>query len=455
MSKLLLTFYGDDFTGSTDALEQLALAGIRTALFIEPPTPAQLKRFPNLQAVGVAGMTRSMTPAAMEKALRPALKKLKEFGARHVHYKVCSTFDSSPTAGSIGRVIDIATEIFRAPFVPLLVAAPALGRYTVFGIHFARFGIGSNGEIHRLDRHPSISRHPVTPMTEADLRLHLARQTRKKIALFDILKIALPEREARDALKKILADKPDVVLFDALYAEQLNRIGGLIDEFASAKRPLFSVGSSGVETALAAYWQRRTGVAPVSNLGRLKLRQARRLSYTQLLVGSGSCSPVTEKQIAWALKNGFAEVAIGASALASAKNSEREIQRARKSTVKLLQAERSVIIHNTRRGSARRTATKLKNNSAMILGTALGKILRGALAQSKVRRLCIAGGDTSSFAARALGIKALEMIAPLTPGAPLCRAFAPDSPADGLEVVFKGGQVGGENYFGIVKRGTI
>jgi uncharacterized protein YgbK (DUF1537 family) len=454
MSKLLLTFYGDDFTGSTDALEQLALAGIRTALFIEPPTPAQLKRFPNLQAVGVAGMTRSMTPAAMEKALRPALKKLKEFGARHVHYKVCSTFDSSPTAGSIGRVIDIATEIFRAPFVPLLVAAPALGRYTVFGIHFARFGIGSNGEIHRLDRHPSISRHPVTPMTEADLRLHLARQTRKKIALFDILKIALPEREARDALKKILADKPDVVLFDALYAEQLNRIGGLIDEFASAKRPLFSVGSSGVETALAAYWQRRTGVAPVSNLGRLKLRQARRLSYTQLLIGSGSCSSVMEKQITWSLKHGFTEVALNANAVAS-KESEKEIRRATEATAIFLQTGRSVIVHTTRSRSDKRIAAKLKNNTAMILGTALGKILRGALAQSKVRRLCIAGGDTSSFAARALGIKALEMIAPLTPGAPLCRAFAPDSPADGLEVVFKGGQVGGENYFGIVKRGTI
>jgi uncharacterized protein YgbK (DUF1537 family) len=454
MSKLLLTFYGDDFTGSTDALEQLALAGIRTALFIEPPTPAQLKRFPTLQAFGVAGMTRSMTPAAMEKALRPALKKLKEFGARHVHYKVCSTFDSSPTAGSIGRVIDIATEIFRAPFVPLLVAAPALGRYTVFGIHFARFGIGSNGEIHRLDRHPSISRHPVTPMTEADLRLHLARQTRKKIALFDILKIALPEREARDALKKILADKPDVVLFDALYAEQLNRIGGLIDEFASAKRPLFSVGSSGVETALAAYWQRRTGVAPVSNLGRLKLRQARRLSYTQLLIGSGSCSSVMEKQITWSLKHGFTEVALNANAVAS-KESEKEIRRATEATAIFLQTGRSVIVHTTRSRSDKRIAAKLKNNTAMILGTALGKILRGALAQSKVRRLCIAGGDTSSFAARALGIKALEMIAPLTPGAPLCRAFAPDSPADGLEVVFKGGQVGGENYFGIVKRGTI
>ena len=62
MSKLLLTFYGDDFTGSTDALEQLTLAGIRTALFIIPPTPAQLKKFPGLQAIGVAGKTRSLAP---------------------------------------------------------------------------------------------------------------------------------------------------------------------------------------------------------------------------------------------------------------------------------------------------------------------------------------------------------------------------------------------------------
>jgi 3-oxoisoapionate kinase len=142
---LLMTFYGDDFTGSTDALEQLTLAGIRSALFIEPPTPEQLARFKNLQAVGVAGMTRSLAAADMERELRPALKALKALGAPHAHYKVCSTFDSSPKIGSIGRVVDIATDIFRATFVPLLVAAPALGRYSVFGTHFARFGIGGNG----------------------------------------------------------------------------------------------------------------------------------------------------------------------------------------------------------------------------------------------------------------------------------------------------------------------
>jgi len=85
MSKLLLTFYGDDFTGSTDALEQLTLAGIRTALFIQSPTPAQLQKFPGLQAIGVAGKTRSLAPGAMERELKTFLVALKKLKPRHVH----------------------------------------------------------------------------------------------------------------------------------------------------------------------------------------------------------------------------------------------------------------------------------------------------------------------------------------------------------------------------------
>src|SRR3954466_15221486 len=107
LTKPLICFYGDDFTGSTDALESLALAGVRTVLFVEPPTAAQLARYPNLQAFGVAGMTRSKAPRKMNAVLDPALRALRNSGARHVHYKVCSTFDSSPRIGSIGHVIDL------------------------------------------------------------------------------------------------------------------------------------------------------------------------------------------------------------------------------------------------------------------------------------------------------------------------------------------------------------
>jgi 3-oxoisoapionate kinase len=441
MSKLLLTFYGDDFTGSTDALEQLTLAGIRAALFIEPPTPAQLKKFPGLQAIGVAGKTRSLAPDAMERELKPALLALKKLKPRHVHYKVCSTFDSSPKIGSIGRVMDVAAEIFPAPFIPLLVAAPSLGRYTIFGQHFARYGIGSAGAIHRLDRHPSISKHPVTPMTEADLRRHLSKQTKKHCAMFDILKVALPAREAHAALKQLLAEKPDVILFDALTAEHLTCIGRLLENYASEKKSLFSVGSSGIEAALAAAWNKKRLAGTLAPPAR------------QIVVGSGSCSPVTSGQIAWALKHGFAEVPLDTTVLANARTATTEIRRATMVAVKLLQDNRSVIIHSTKGGANKRIAAKLKGRTAEVLGGALGQVLRGAVEQSHVRRICIAGGDTSSYAARAIGIEALEMVAALTPGAPLCAAIAPGSPVNSCEVVFKGGQVGAENYFEIVKRG--
>src|ERR1051326_829087 len=187
-SKLLLCFYGDDFTGSTDALESITRAGARTILFTEPPNSRMLKRYSDVQAVGVAGMTRSMSRKAIEKTIKPALEQLRKLGAPHVHYKVCSTFDSSPTVGSIGLVIDLAWKIFCPRFVPLLRGAPALGRYCAFGNLFARFGHDS--ESFRLDRHPSMTKHPITPADESDLRLHLSRQTKKRIGLFDLLQMA-------------------------------------------------------------------------------------------------------------------------------------------------------------------------------------------------------------------------------------------------------------------------
>src|SRR5471032_589534 len=97
--KLLLAYYGDDFTGSTDALEFLSRAGIKTVLFIEPPTPEKLADYEGIQAIGIAGMTRSLAPDEMGQVLKPAFEELKVLGAAHVHYKVCSTFDSSPQIG--------------------------------------------------------------------------------------------------------------------------------------------------------------------------------------------------------------------------------------------------------------------------------------------------------------------------------------------------------------------
>ena len=98
------------------------------------------------------------------------------------HYKVARRFDSSPTIGSIGRAMDIGQNVFSQAKTSLIVGAPQLKRYTAFGNLFAAY----QGVVYRIDRHPVMSRHPVTPMREADIRTHLARQTDKKIGLVDL-----------------------------------------------------------------------------------------------------------------------------------------------------------------------------------------------------------------------------------------------------------------------------
>jgi uncharacterized protein YgbK (DUF1537 family) len=418
--KILLAFYGDDFTGSTDALEFICCAGAKAILFIEPPTAEQLKAYPDLDAYGVAGKTRSLSPDEMEKILLPAFSTMKATGAKHIHYKVCSTFDSSPTVGSIGKAIDCGATIFNNTTIPVLGGMPALGRFCVFGNLFAKMGIGSEGKIYRLDRHPSMSKHPVTPADESDLRLHLGKQTNKKIGLIDIIQLKQPVEE-------INSDEA-IVLIDALNEIHLLKIGEWMNLQANEEQ-LFSVGSSGIEMALGKYWNEKKIVTPITEWEHPG-------KVNPLLVISGSCSPVTAAQIAYAKANGFEEVIIDAIEICTSGVIESSVFDAVNT---LLQQQKNVIVHTG--------AKQTDNLSSEKLGTALGQIAKAAAEQSLVKRMVIAGGDTSSYAARAMEIEAVEMMAPVVIGAPLCKALSANKNINGLEVNFKGGQVGSENYF--------
>ncbi|OIN55573.1 four-carbon acid sugar kinase family protein [Arsenicibacter rosenii] len=439
---MYLAYFGDDFTGSTDALEFLSRAGLRTMLFIDTPTAEQLTAYPDLDAIGVAGLTRSMAPEPMEAILSKAFPLLKALDVRHVHYKVCSTFDSSPTTGSIGRAIETGLAVFKQAFVPVLVAAPALGRYSIFGNLFARMGIGSQGAIYRLDRHPSMSKHPVTPADESDLRLHLARQTPLKSGLLDMLQIAKGQAVMRQEADRQVADGTRVLFIDALDTEQLCTIGAWLDTGIDAPKPVFSVGSSGIEMALGAYWNQTGDISSETDWPVIGPAEP-------LLVISGSCSPIATRQIQVAIDNGFAEILVPVADLAHEEATSRLMREVMATALPLLLRQQSVVIH-----SAGEQAGKANAVPAERLGTTLGRIARQLVGASATKRVVVAGGDTSSYAARAMGIEAVRMLAPLVPGAPLCTAIAPDSPLHGLEVNFKGGQVGSDDYFCLLRQGS-
>ncbi len=293
MSAPLFCYYGDDFTGSTDALEALAANGVPSVLFLDPPSREALAAFPECAAIGVAGESRSRDPEWMSAHLPAALERLMQCGAPICQYKVCSTFDSSPATGSIGRALEIGRRVFNSSFVPVAVAAPHLGRYVLFGNLFAAGG----GAVHRIDRHPTMRHHPVTPMDEADLRLHLGRQTGSKIALLDLLTLRSGCAEAK--LEQLVAQGAVAVVFDGLDDQTLAETGRLV-----SKQP-FAVGSSGLTQALIRHW-RSAGLVP-SIFTPEKTR-----SCDRLIVISGSCSPVTEEQIRWATAHGFAGFRMGA-----------------------------------------------------------------------------------------------------------------------------------------------
>ncbi len=418
----MLAFYGDDFTGSTDALEFICRAGAKAVLFIEPPTPEQLAAYPDLDAYGVAGFTRSLPPGEMESILVPAFRKIKATNPTHVHYKVCSTFDSSPDVGSIGEAIDCGAVVFENKIIPVLGGMPALGRYCVFGNLFAKMGTVGEGEIYRVDRHPSMSKHPVTPADESDLRLHLGKQTNKTIGLVDVL-------ELKKAVKEIAANHTEqILLIDVLEEEQLSKIGEWLDGQAQESNALFIAGSSAVELALGNHWNKKLLLKPTV--------WDKPAEVKPLLVVSGSCSPVTAAQIVYAKSKGFAEVVIDPAKISAEEVAEAAVMIR---ITALLKDKLNVIVHTGEK--------QTENLSSATLGALLGAIVKAAAEKSKIKRVVVAGGDTSSYTARAMEIESVEMVAPFVIGAPLCRAVSHNPHINALEVNFKGGQVGGEDYF--------
>ncbi|ESZ18550.1 four-carbon acid sugar kinase family protein [Mesorhizobium sp. L48C026A00] len=441
MQSLLLSYYGDDLTGSTDVMEALELGGVPTVLFIRQPDEAMLSQFGHCRAIGLAGTSRSETPQWMDMHLNRAFVWLKTLNAEICHYKVCSTFDSSPTIGSIGRAIEIGRSVFSQDSVPLVVGAPQLKRYTAFGHLFAAY----REQYFRIDRHPVMSRHPTTPMDESDLLIHLSRQTDLTSGLVDLATLQSASRSK--AFDRLLADGTNIVLLDVDSPESQALAG---KEIWRVRRPgrTFVVGSSGIEYALLAEWAANRTVRAEPSFSPPG-------AADRIAVVSGSCSPTTERQIRHALTDGFDGVAVDPVELVSEASSD-AIARAAASGRASLEAGRSVVLYTALGPAADRGAEIDRQEGARHkLGRGLGELLRELTIEQKLQRVVIAGGDTSSHALGQMGVDALTVRMPLpaSPGSPLCVAHSRVKAIDGLEIALKGGQVGTDRYFCAIRDG--
>lgn len=409
-TELLAGYYGDDVTGSVDVLLQFARRGLRGCLFIGIPAAEELRAAADgYDVVGIAGIARSLAPEPLDDEVRPALEALRALAPRVVQYKACSTADSSPQTGSLGRVIEIARDVFGEAPVPLLFAQPDFGRYTVFGHHFA----AESGVVHRLDRQPTMSRHPSTPMDDSDLVAHLSRQT-----ALPLTGLAWTEYSSAGAVAVALRDEAAAaVVLDALDDAHLRLLGEALLARSRDQYPLFVLGSGGLSRALAL-------ASPASPLAGSAAADG------PVLAVSGSRSPQTRYQIEAAQAAGWAVLPLA--------SDEPTLAQA----TALLRAGRSVALT-----SENAPVVADASDPLAVIAREATAVIGAVLCAGATDRVLICGGDTSSRVVRALGVSRLSIAANPESNVVVLRAGSTTASVDGIEMLLKGGQVGDEHLF--------
>ncbi|NVK35208.1 MAG: four-carbon acid sugar kinase family protein [Rhodobacteraceae bacterium] len=441
---VLVAWYGDDFTGSAAVMEALSFGGLPSVLFLDIPTLEQLQRFQGLRGIGIASTARSHGNDWMDINLPAAFEWLAGLRAPITHYKVCSTLDSAPHVGSIGKAIDLAMPSFKGRWVPCLIAAPAIRRYQAFGNLFG----AAPGGVFRLDRHPVMARHPVTPMDEADVTLHLAKQTTQTIGLVDLEAL---QGHADEALRAEIARGAKIVCIDTVTADDLSRAGELI--WRNREDGLFAVGSQGVEYALLAHWRNASLLEPTE-------RSTSAGPVERIIAVSGSVSATTSAQVNWAEENGFDVVRLDP--VQVIKGDAAAEKSACEQALQVLSAGRDPLILTARgpddptveavHAAVSHSGTTSEAANAKI-GAALGSVLAQLLKTTGLKRAVISGGDTSGHAMRQLDLFALTALSPTIPGAALLQGHSETKAFDGLQLALKGGQMGSPDYFGWIKQG--
>jgi 3-oxoisoapionate kinase len=438
MQRPLAAFYGDDFTGATENLAQFCRHGLKGRLFFTSANRAAiLEMAPALDVVGLAGTARGLAPEAMTREIEPALGLIETLAPRLMQFKVCSTFDSSPTMGSIGHVMELARRRWPSCALPVLPATPAFGRYTAFSHLFTRY----QGEICRLDQNPAMAYHPSTPMTEADLRRHLRTQTAIPPAAVTLLDY----READGGWERLVgaADEKRFVVLDATDQDELEHAATLILRLAE-QRSTLAVAAQGFADAM--------GRLQAQDLPGRRPLPTTYAGVERLLVLSGSCSPQTRGQLGYFESRGGAILSLPPEeALRDAPGLARRLA----GQVAALFGEGRDVAVATTRGEADVVADLSTERLATAVGEVFARLTREVRDADDLHRVVFAGGDTSSQAMRQLGADALELVAfDEAQGGHLCRLVAEGSSLDGLEVVLKGGQIGAEDFFVRVKQGT-
>jgi len=419
---LALGSIADDYTGASDLANTLTRCGLRTVQTIGVPTSDLA--LPEVDAVVVSLKSRSIESDLAVSRSRDAEKWLRGRGASHVLFKICSTFDSTD-AGNIGPVMDALRADCGETIVLVTPAFPQVGRTVYMGNLF----VGSVP----LNESP-LKDHPLNPMHDSNLVRVLARQSRTKIGLVDLAVLSRGVAAVRARLAELASQGIGAAIVDAVFDSDLEIIG------AVALDHRLSVGASGIGLGLARALVASRKVGPNPST-----------AMSDAPVGgpaaclAGSCSQATLGQIANAEKT-MAVLHLDPERVVAGKEEGRRAlawANERMASGPLLIASSS-----TPDQVAALQARHGREAAGHAIEQTMADVAEG-LVRSGVRRLVVAGGETSGAVVDRLGIPAFLVGAEIAPGVPVLRAVGGKGGERqvGMLLALKSGNFGGPAFF--------
>jgi 3-dehydrotetronate 4-kinase len=415
---LSLGCIADDYTGASDLANTLTRCGLRTVQTIG--VPADDLALPEVDAVVVSLKSRSIEAGLAVTRSRDAEKWLRGRGARHVLFKICSTFDSTD-AGNIGPVMDALRADSGDAMVLVTPAFPETGRTVYQGNLFV-------GAV-PLNESP-LKDHPLNPMHDSNLVRVLARQSRTPVGLVDLAAIARGPDAVRTRLADLAGKGIGAVIADAVFERDLETIGKVALDHG------VSVGASGLGLGLA-----RALVAS----GRVKSHATNAIADDP--VGgpaaclAGSCSQATLQQIARA-EQAMPVLHLDPDRVIAGKD---EARRALAWALERLEQGPILIASSSAPEEvAALQARHGRDAAGHAIEQAMADIADGLVA-SGVRRLVIAGGETSGAVVDRLQIPGFLVGAEIAAGVPVLRSVGANS--GDMLLALKSGNFGGPEFF--------
>lgn len=414
---LALGCIADDYTGASDLANTLTRAGLRTVQTIG--IPADDLALPEVDAVVVSLKSRSIEAGLAVSRSRAAETWLRGRGASHVLFKICSTFDSTD-AGNIGPVMDALRDDCGEGIVLVTPAFPETGRTVYQGNLFV-------GAV-PLNESP-LKDHPLNPMHDSSLVRVLARQSRTQIGLVDLAAVTRGADAVRARLAELAGKGIGAAIIDAVFDRDLETIG-----LVAAEHRL-SVGASGIGLGLA---------RALVSTGKVKSNAAG--GESGAAVGgpaaclAGSCSQATLKQIASAEQVMPVFHLDPDRILTGADEAQRALDWARP---RLAEGPVLIASSSTPDQVAALQARHGRDAAGHAIEQAMADIAEN-LVKSGVRRLVVAGGETSGAVVDRLRIPGFLVGVEIAAGVPVLRAVGAGGD---MLLALKSGNFGGPEFF--------